>query len=79
MNIEQQQAAFEAWWESTPILKENKRTIAEKAYQAGRCRPTSLLVIARGAETASIQNTASGMAIYRFLSGILVLGRSRSI
>lgn len=35
-DTEQERADFEAWWESTPILKENKRTIAEKAYQAGR-------------------------------------------
>ena len=27
---------FEAWWSSTPILGENKRTIAEKAWQASR-------------------------------------------
>lgn len=27
---------FEAWWASTPILKENKRTLAEKAWQASR-------------------------------------------
>lgn len=33
---ELERRGFEAWWESTPILKENKRTIAEKAYQAGR-------------------------------------------
>lgn len=35
-DTEQLRAEFEAWWESTPVLKENKRTIAEKAYQAGR-------------------------------------------
>ena len=29
---------FEAWWRSTPILGENKRTIAEKAWQASRER-----------------------------------------
>lgn len=27
---------FEAWWSSTPILGENKRTIAEKAWQDSR-------------------------------------------
>lgn len=27
---------FEAWWSSTPIIGENKRTIAEKAWQASR-------------------------------------------
>ena len=27
---------FETWWSSTPILGENKRTIAEKAWQASR-------------------------------------------
>ena len=27
---------FDAWWASTPILKENKRTLAEKAWQASR-------------------------------------------
>ena len=27
---------FEAWWSSTPILGENKRTIAEKAWHASR-------------------------------------------
>lgn len=27
---------FEEWWASTPILGENKRTIAEKAWQAAR-------------------------------------------
>lgn len=27
---------FEAWWSSTPILGENKRTIAEKAWQSSR-------------------------------------------
>ena len=27
---------FEEWWASTPILGENKRTIAEKAWQASR-------------------------------------------
>lgn len=31
MNNEQK---FEEWWSSTPILKENKRTIAEKAWKA---------------------------------------------
>lgn len=41
MNTEQELADFEAWWELTPILKENKRTIAEKAYQAGRAAQQS--------------------------------------
>lgn len=41
MNTEQERAEFEAWWESTPVLKENKRTIAEKAYQAGRAAQQS--------------------------------------
>ena len=27
---------FEAWWSSTQILVENKRTIAEKAWKASR-------------------------------------------
>lgn len=27
---------FGAWWSSTPILGENKRTIAEKAWKASR-------------------------------------------
>lgn len=27
---------FETWWSSTPILGENKRTIAEKAWKASR-------------------------------------------
>lgn len=27
---------FETWWSSTPILGENKRTIAEKAWKAYR-------------------------------------------
>lgn len=35
-DTEQERRDFEAWWESTSVLKENKRTIAEKAYQAGR-------------------------------------------
>ena len=34
------QEEFEAWWASTPILSENKRTIAEKAWQASRAAPT---------------------------------------
>lgn len=34
---------FEAWWSSTPILGENKRTIAEKAWQASRAQESELL------------------------------------
>ena len=30
---------FETWWASTPILGENKRTIAEKAWEAARQQP----------------------------------------
>lgn len=33
MNIDED---FEKWWRSTPILGENKRTIAEKAWTAAR-------------------------------------------
>jgi hypothetical protein len=34
---------FETWWSSTPILRENKRTIAEKAWQASRAHEYDLL------------------------------------
>jgi hypothetical protein len=34
---------FEAWWSSTPILRENKRTIAEKSWQASRAHESDLL------------------------------------
>jgi hypothetical protein len=34
---------FEAWWSSTPILRENKMTIAEKSWQASRAHESDLL------------------------------------
>lgn len=36
MSNEKMQEEFEAWWCSTPILSESKRTLAEKAWQASR-------------------------------------------
>lgn len=33
---EQTRKEFEEWWASTPILGDNKRTIAEKAWEASR-------------------------------------------
>ena len=49
---------FEAWWSSTQILGENKRTIAEKAWKASR----ECLVIELP-KTAGLDRMASDMSM----------------